>query len=94
MASFKAKPDGANLEVHIGTKPDLCAVTIPFGTQMAAAAADDEIANQIVRMLDEHVSKSHRQDLLNEGTTDIARQRLDALPSFVDGDRLAGLTPH
>jgi hypothetical protein len=56
-------------------------------------SADDESVKQVFDRLDEHIAKCPRATFTFEGTTDVARQRVDNLRSVIK--RLAGkLRPH
>jgi hypothetical protein len=53
-------------------------------------ADDDESLNQIVDWLDEHITKCPLATFTYEGTTNVARQRIGGLRSFLEDERLSG----
>jgi len=53
------------------------------------AAADSESTDQIVDRLDEHITKCPSATFTYEGTSNVARQRLGGLRSFLE-ERPAG----
>lgn len=56
-------------------------------------SADDESVKQVFDRLDEHIAKCPLATFTFEGTTDVARQRVDNLRSVIK--RLAGkIRPH
>jgi hypothetical protein len=58
-------------------------------------ADDHESPAQILGRLGEHVRKCPFATFTSEGTTDIARQRLENLRSVIESVRLAGkIRPH